>query len=165
MMTDEATVGEGRAVAPTFEAFYSSSWDAVYRAVAVAVGEADLAREAVDEAMTRAFERWSSVSGMENPQGWVYRVAVNWSRSFLRRRLVGLRKRQQLDWRIEDVEVPDPQVVEAVGKLPPHQRDVIIARFLLDMSEKDTAEAFNVAQGTVKSRVNRALLVLKEDLS
>lgn len=164
-MTDEATVGDARAFAPSFEAFYSSSWDAVYRAVAVAVGEADLAREAVDEAMTRAFERWSSVSGMENPQGWVYRVAVNWSRSFLRRRLLGLRKRQQLVWRIEDVDVPDPRVIEAVRKLPPHQRDVIIARFLLDVSEKDTAEAFSVALGTVKSRVNRALSALKEDLS
>lgn len=148
-----------------FEAFYSQFWGDVYRAVAVAVGEADVAREAVDEAMTRAYERWGAVSGMKNPKGWVYRVAVNWSRSFLRRRVIALRKRPKVDWVIEDAEVPDPAVMDAVGRLPAHQRDVIIARFLLDMSEQDTAESFGIPAGTVKSRVSRALVTLREELS
>jgi RNA polymerase sigma-70 factor (ECF subfamily) len=164
-MTEENTLDDVQGFTLNFQSFYSHSWGVVFRAVAVAVGEADLAREAVDEAMTRAYERWGSVSRMKNPEGWVYRVAVNWSRSLLRRRLVRSTKRPTLNWVIEDAEVPDPAVVNAVRNLPPHQRDVIVARFLLDMSEKETAHAFGIASGTVKSRVSRALSTLREELS
>ncbi|HEX6301389.1 MAG TPA: sigma factor-like helix-turn-helix DNA-binding protein [Acidimicrobiia bacterium] len=58
-----------------------------------------------------------------------------------------------------------PRRVDAVRGLPVHQRDVVVARFLFDMSEKDTAEAFGIPLGTVKSRVNRALSTLREVLS
>lgn len=164
-MADEMTTDDVQGLTLGFESFYDRSWSDIYRAVAIAVEDADLAREAVDEALTRAFEKWSSVSGMANPEGWVYRVAVNWSRSVLRRRLIGSRKRQNFRWSLEDVEVPDPQVVDAVRGLPVHQRDIVVARFLFDMSEKATAEAFGIPIGTVKSRVNRALSTLREVLS
>ena len=165
MVTDDCRADEPRVVPANFDAFYSRAWDGVYRAVVVAVGETDLAREAVDEAMSRAFERWSSVSVMANPEGWVYRVAVNWSRSILRRRRLGATRYQRVTRPIDEIEVPDPRVLEEVQKLPPHQRDVIVARFLLDMSTSETAEAFGVAEGTIKSRVSRALSALKEGLS
>src|SRR5690606_42052814 len=42
--------------------------------------------DATDEAMARAYERWHLVSRLERPEGWVYRVAVNWATSVLRRR-------------------------------------------------------------------------------
>lgn len=64
-----------------FEAFHSDGWPEVYRTVAVVIRDRDLAREAVDEAMLRAYKRWTDVSAMSNPRGWVYRVAVNWART------------------------------------------------------------------------------------
>jgi RNA polymerase sigma-70 factor (ECF subfamily) len=42
---------------------------------------------------------------------------------------------------------------------------VVILRFLLDMSEADTAEALGIPQGTVKSRLSRAVDTLREELS
>ena len=45
-----------------FHDFYSGSRDRVGRALAVTLGDADLAAESVDEAMARAYQRWSSVS-------------------------------------------------------------------------------------------------------
>ena len=85
--------------------------------------------------MTRAFEKWASVSGMTNPKGWVYRVAVNWSRSVLRRRLVGSRKRQ-ISEEPRGRRGSGSAADDAVRGLPVHQRDVVVARFLFDMSEK-----------------------------
>jgi RNA polymerase sigma-70 factor (ECF subfamily) len=64
-----------------------------------------------------------------------------------------------------DPEVPDPAVVHAIRQLSPRQRDVVILRFLLDMSEADTAEALGIPQGTVKSRLSRAVDTLREELS
>jgi RNA polymerase sigma factor (sigma-70 family) len=165
MTTEEVSEDRVQSAVVSFDAFYSQSWGEVYRAVAVGVGEPDLAREAVDEAMTRAFERWPSVSVMANPEGWVYRVAVNWARSILRRRQVALRKRFVPDPSADLSDPPDPELTEAIRNLPSHQRDVLVARFLLDMSVEDTAEAFGIPDGTVKSRISRALTTLREDLS
>ncbi|MFP4554798.1 MAG: RNA polymerase sigma factor, partial [Actinomycetota bacterium] len=61
-----------------FEAFYSTFWAEVFKPLAATIGDRDLAREAVDEAMVRAYARWSRVRTMANPKGWVYRVAYRW---------------------------------------------------------------------------------------
>src|SRR5690606_3996846 len=69
-----------------FEHFYAAEVDDLYRTLALVLRDADLAHEAVDEAMARAFQRWNKVRSYENPTGWVYRVAMNWALSRLRRR-------------------------------------------------------------------------------
>lgn len=163
-MLEEKAVEEPLVRVSSFEAFYDQSWSGVYRAVAVLIRDWDLAGEAVDEAMVRAYENWKSVSQMSNPQGWVYRVAVNWARSRLRRRSLW-KKVMPGSPVTHDPEVSDPVTVEAIRTLPSGQRDVVVLRFLLDMSEADTAEALGVARGTVKSRLNRALASLREELS
>ena len=163
-MLEEKAVEEQFVRVSSFEGFYNQSWSKVYRAVAVLTRDWDLASEAVDEAMVRAFENWKSVSHMSNPEGWVYRVAVNWARSRLRRRSLW-RKLSPGSSVIHDPEVADPVTVDAVRSLPAGQREVVVLRFLLDMSEADTAEALGIPKGTVKSRLNRALASLREELS
>jgi RNA polymerase sigma-70 factor (ECF subfamily) len=64
-----------------------------------------------------------------------------------------------------DPEIADPRVLEAVRRLAPRHRDVVVARYLLDLSEAATAEALGIPVGTVKSRLSRALAQLKEVLS
>jgi RNA polymerase sigma-70 factor (ECF subfamily) len=150
-------------VVDSFEVFYRDRWQRIYRAVAVAIKDSDLAKEAVDEAMTRAYERWRTVSAMSNPEGWVFRVAMNWATSRLRRR--GLRVRELETPSVTYQPEPEPGLVAAVRSLPRRQRDVVIARCLLDMSELDTADALGIPVGTVKSRLNRGLAQLKEALT
>jgi predicted RNA polymerase sigma factor len=72
--------------AETFEAFYRAQADRVYRALALTLGNDDIAREATDEAMTRAYARWSRVGFLDNPAAWVYRVGLNWATSVWRKR-------------------------------------------------------------------------------
>lgn len=163
-MLEETTVEVQYLHVSSFETFYNENWPKVHRAVAVIIRDADLAKEAVDEAMVRAYERWKTVAKMANSEGWVYRVAVNWARSRLRRRALwtGLSPSPRV---VQDPEVSDPQVVEAVRRLSPRQRDVVVLRFLLDLSEADTAEALGIPRGTVKSRLSRAVEILREELS
>ena len=47
-----------------FDDFYVREHDRITRALAVTFGDADLAREAVDEAMTRALQRWRTVGSV-----------------------------------------------------------------------------------------------------
>lgn len=152
-----------------FDAFYRQHAAELHRALTLAIGSADLAREAVDEAMTRAYARWRTVSGYERPAGWVYRVAMNWSRSRFR-----ARRRETLDpfapGSAADVAgrehaVADPALASAMSQLSVEHRSVVVLRYLLDWSEAETAVALGVAPGTVKSRLSRALERLAAELS
>jgi len=52
-------------------------------------GDRREAEDLAQEALVRAFERWSRVRSMANPPGYVYRTAINLNRNRLRRRVGG----------------------------------------------------------------------------
>ena len=68
-----------------FETFYRDGYADIARALTVTLGNLDLAQEATDEAMVRAYARWDKIGAYDNPGGWVYRVGLNWARSTRRR--------------------------------------------------------------------------------
>lgn len=145
-----------------FEAFYRRERASLYRALALTLGDADLAADAVDEAMARAYPRWGTLSRFDNAAGWVYRVALNWAVSSLRRR----RRRlpAALDEAAGEPQLPDPELAGAVRSLPVSQRSVVVLRFHLDWSLEQISVALGVPVGTVKSRLHRALLSLRQTL-
>jgi RNA polymerase sigma-70 factor (ECF subfamily) len=150
------------AMAEGFSDFYRSTWPGVARALAVALGDRDLAVDATDEAMARAYPRWSTLATYDNPGAWVYRVGLNWARSH-RRRLA-----RRLPWAHPTEELPapvaDPAVRDALLALPLKLRSVVVCRLLLDWSVDDTASALGVRPGTVQSRLHRALRSLNASL-
>lgn len=149
-----------------FETFYRAYLDRVYRALAVTLGDLQLAREATDEAMTRAYAHWRRVRSMDNPGGWAYRVGLNWATSWWRRTR---RERAMIDGRDEPVaDGPDATGTAArtaLAELPLPQRAVVVCRVLLDLSTAETAAVLKVAEGTVKSRLARALTALRSSLT
>jgi RNA polymerase sigma factor (sigma-70 family) len=153
-----------RAILP-FEEFYREQRASIGRALAVTLRDAQLASEAIDEAMARAYQRWGRVQALDNPGGWVYRVGLNWSRSFLRRAT-----RPAPTWITNDGTVIegvgiDPAIDKALGELSIEQRAVVVCRLLIGLSEAQTAEALNLRPGTVKSRLARGTARLQKLLS
>jgi RNA polymerase sigma factor (sigma-70 family) len=141
-----------------FEEFYRSERTTILRAVAFALDDVDLAAEAVDEALARAYERWSEVGTMANRAGWVYRVALNHARNRLRRRRLERRKPPPGGRGAADIEeVADPVIARALAGLPLDLRSVIVLRYHLDWQVDDIAAALDCPAGTVKSRLHRAL--------
>lgn len=148
--------------AVTFEDLYARSRADIARALALALGDVDLAHEATDEAMARAYERWGAVRGLERPEGWVYRVAMNWALSIVRRRR---RSQHRLyDPTDTSIAITDPDVHAALGELDVKHRSVIVCRHLLGWSVAETAAALGVREGTVKSRLHRAHRILQARL-
>ncbi len=141
-----------------FDEFYAAARAEIARAIALALGDVDLATEATDEAMARAYERWTTLSRFERPEGWVYRVAMNWSLSILRRR----RRSQHRLYDPQDTSlaIRDPDVHAALGELDVKHRSVIVCRHLLGWSVAETAAALRIREGTVKSRLHRAHRIL-----
>jgi RNA polymerase sigma factor (sigma-70 family) len=162
MSEDVATDAVAADRTTSFVCFYDETRPALVRAVALATGNADLAAEAVDEAMTRAFASWPRLRRHANPSGWVYRVAVNWAISFMRREA-----RRPTSAPPDDAEMPDvvdDAVRRALAALDVKHRSVVVCRHLLGWSERETAEALNVRPGTVKSRLSRASAELRNQL-
>jgi RNA polymerase sigma factor (sigma-70 family) len=145
-----------------FESFYRQARPQVGRALALALGDIDLAAEATDEALARAYERWSKVSALERPEGWVYRVGLNWATSVLRRR----RNHQRLyvAMPVEAPVITDPAVHASIAALDIDHRAVVVCRHLLGWSVVETAAALEIREGTVKSRLHRATRILQARL-
>jgi RNA polymerase sigma-70 factor (ECF subfamily) len=147
-----------------FEAFYLAHHATIVRALALTLGDNQLGAEATDEAMTRAYQRWSQVSTYRNPEGWVYRVGLNWARSFLRKRRRTTSSPFVDETPVHDPSPADPALAAALAALDPKHRSVVVLRYLLDWSVDQTAEALEIAPGTVKSRLHRALSQLETRL-
>lgn len=148
---------------PAFEVFWHLHRDQIVRALALTLNDPVLAAEATDEALTRAYQRWHRVSGLDDPAGWVYHVASNWATSWLRKmHRRPTRPRDELDRPVLDHH-DDVDVVRAVRKLSVLHREVVVLRFYLDWSVAQIAAALHVPEGTVKSRLHRALAHLQED--
>jgi RNA polymerase sigma factor (sigma-70 family) len=157
----DGDVAMARSLSP-FDEFYASARPSIARAIALALGDVDLATEATDEAMARAYERWATVSRLDRPEGWVYRVAMNWALSVLRRR-------RRSDHRLYDpsettLAIADPDLHAAIAGLDVHHRSVVVCRHLLGWSVSETAAALKVREGTVKSRLSRATRILQTRL-
>ena len=76
-----------------FGEFFVDRHRSMVRALSLALGNAELGRDAAAEGFTRALQRWNRVSTYDNPSGWVYRVGLNWGRSRrrkTRREVVGV---------------------------------------------------------------------------
>ena len=102
-------------------------------------------------------QRWDDVGRYANPSGWVYRVGLNWARSRRRKWAREVFRSESPDSEASPAPEVDPALDEALAALPVEQRSVVVLRYLLDWSEFQTAEALEIAPGTVKSRLSRAL--------
>jgi RNA polymerase sigma-70 factor (ECF subfamily) len=141
-----------------FEEFYRAEREPLLRSLVFTLRDPDLAVEVTDEAFARAYERWDRLTDTGNRPGWVYRVALNLARNRWRRLSLERRKPPPGDpagWTVD--RCADPAVARALAALPVDQRAVVVLRYHLDWSVDDVAAALEIAPGTVKSRLHRAL--------
>jgi RNA polymerase sigma-70 factor (ECF subfamily) len=131
------------------------------------------ADDAVQEAFLKAYAALPRFRDGAPFRPWLLRIVANEARN--RRRSAG--RRTGLAQRAADavgpaVE-PSPEqgylateqrdaLFAAINRLRDEDREVIGARFLLDLNEAETAEALGIPRGTVKSRLSRALGRLRE---
>jgi RNA polymerase sigma-70 factor, ECF subfamily len=146
-----------------FDEFYAAHFDEVARAMQLAAGDRELARDATQEAFARALRRWRRVGEMDRPDGWVYVVAMNQLRDHWRK--------VDRHWSAEPAEndnsgsvVTRLSVREAIATLPPRQRQAVVLRYLADLPLNDVADAMGCALGTAKATLHHALKAMRVEL-
>jgi RNA polymerase sigma-70 factor, ECF subfamily len=131
------------------------------RVLGVAFDALDVA-DAVQEAFIAADRRWSSVSRLDDPAGWIRRVAVN--------RLLNERRNHTRRGRIlggvrpiQDVDLTDDllDLRHAFERLAPRVRASAALFYLADLPVDEVAELLGIPPGTVKSNLHEARRVLR----
>jgi RNA polymerase sigma factor (sigma-70 family) len=115
----------------------------------------------VQEALLRAWERSEKGQELDSLEAWVTTVAMNLSRSGLRRLRSERRARARLP-APRGIE-PDVQRVDlerALSTLPRRQREAVVLRYYLQLDTREVASALGIGEGTVKSTLFRARVAL-----
>ena len=161
----EARGRRGRATSEAFDRFCKSEYARLIGTVTFVVGDREVATEAVNEALARAWNRVQRGHDLESIAGWVRTVACNLAYNEFRRRRVETKHLPQLI-RLGRVAV-DPEasgialdVRNAVAALPRRQREVAVLRFMYDLPIDEIAQALRISQGTVKSSLRTARAAL-----
>ena len=141
--------------------------EAVFRLAYLLLGHAGDAEDVAQETFIRAFRYLNSFDTSRNLRPWLLSITANLARN--RRRSLGrywhhLQRAARLNPEaVSDVEKDADKQAEAealqraVGQLNPVDQQIIYLRFFLELPVEETAEALNIAPGTVKSRLHRAL--------
>ncbi|MFI7071263.1 SigE family RNA polymerase sigma factor [Micromonospora sediminicola] len=150
-----------------FDEFYRGSRQRLLGFVYVLTGNLAEAQDAVQEAYIRAWQRWSTVRGYDDPEAWLRVVASRIAVS--RWRSLRSRARAYLRHGAED-SVPGPntdtlEVVAALRRLPEEQRVAIALYYLVGMPVAEVARETEAPVGTVKARLSRGRAALAELLT
>ncbi|MBX6384413.1 MAG: RNA polymerase sigma factor [Microbispora sp.] len=174
MDDDEAVT---RALAGDLDAYevLVTRYSAVAHRTASLLGAGDEAEDVVQEAFVKAFRHLGGFRRGSSFRPWLLRIVANETHDLTRSR----GRRSDLTVRLSGVREPygpdDPEgaAVDADGKarllaavraLPEREREVVVCRYFLQLSEAETAEVLGVRLGTVKSRTFRALRRLREEV-
>ncbi|MET7710124.1 SigE family RNA polymerase sigma factor [Micromonospora sp. NPDC005413] len=145
-----------------FDEFYRGSRQRLLGFVYALTGDRVEAQDAVQEAYIRAWQRWSTISGYDDPEAWVRVVA---SRVVVSRwRSLRSRARAYLRHGVTET-VPGPgtdtiEVVAALRRLPEEQRVAIALYYLVGMPVAEVARETAAPVGTVKARLSRGRAAL-----
>ena len=129
--------------------------------------DAELARDAVQEAFIQA---WRDLPGLRDPDrfdAWLHRLTVHSCIDAARRR-----RRRVIEVELTPFDGPvvgdiasvvaDRDLLDrALGRLEPEVRALIVLHYYLGLSVPDAADAMGIPLGTAKSRIHRALAVMR----
>jgi RNA polymerase sigma-70 factor (ECF subfamily) len=150
----------------TIREFLHTAYPRLVAAVALVAGSRAVAEDAVQEALARAWERSERGENIRNLGAWVTTVALNLSRSGLRRLRVERRATERSVARIHDEPSPLRVDVErSVAALPRRQREVVVLHYFLGLEVKEIAEVLRVHEGTVKTGLHRSRTALARSLA
>lgn len=123
------------------------------------------AEDVAQEAVTRAYAYWERATRHDRPEAWIVTTATNVCREMARSD-DRYRRSMTLLWRRQETRTADDEVVAAelrarlLGSLTQRERAVVVWRYLLDRSEKDTADGLHMSAGQVRETAHRASVKL-----
>ena len=126
-------------------------------------GDRHRAEDLVQEALTAVATRWRRLAG-QDPDAYARQVVVRGNISWWRRHRREVVVAEADPGHLARPDLADRRLLldHALATLTPRQRSVVVLRYYVDLTERDTADALGVSVGTVKSQTHLALRRLRE---
>jgi RNA polymerase sigma factor (sigma-70 family) len=157
-----------------FEELYLRYADRLFRFAAGLTGSATLAEDVVSDTMMAAYE---NLERFDPSRGSV----ASWLFTIARRRSTDEQRRRSRLWRAFSRHGADQDVAEdtlsevirsenaarlraAIGSIPRGDREVLLLRYVADLSGPEIGEVLGISAGTVRVRIHRALKRLSQEL-
>lgn len=167
-----------------FARLVETYYEMIYRLAVRMLNNSQDAEDVLQETFLKAYRHLKDFDGRSSLSTWLYRIATNEALMHLRRKRIDFvsvdepdedSKGEQEPLQIVDwCCMPESEMMSAearhyldgaIQRLPPSLRVVFILRDIQDLSTKETGEVLNLSETAVKTRLSRARLRLREDLS
>ena len=151
---------------------FASQYRPLVRLATLLLRDPGQAEEVTQDAFVALHQSWGRLRDPERAVAYLRQTVANRSRSALRHRGVVDRflRRAGQPPTVPSAEAGaiaahgHAEVLEAVRRLPARQREALVLRYYLDLSEAQTAEVMGLSEGAVKSHTSRALVALRRGL-
>jgi RNA polymerase sigma-70 factor (sigma-E family) len=155
----------GQDPGPEVTALYEAHALSLIRIAYVVLGDRAAAEDVVQDAFLGLCKRWSRLRDTARAPSYLRSSVLNGCRMVLRSRSRrDDRAAGELPWESAEatalVSEEYRQLLRGIQALPPRQREALLLRYYLDLSEEETARSMGVRRGTVKSATSRALAAL-----
>ena len=157
--------GAQRGSVPDMEALFEAHWPRAHRAAFLVVNDAALAEDIAQESFLAAIRNLDRFDRRRPFGPWLHRIVVN--RAIDASRSRSLRREVELNESRVETEAHEPvdrAVLEALGRLLPEQRAVVVLRHLLGYTPGEIARMLDLPRGTVNSRLRRGLDAMRAEL-
>jgi RNA polymerase sigma-70 factor (ECF subfamily) len=152
------------ATAAEIEEVYRARASEFLRVATAIAGGRERGRDAVQEALTRAFARRATFRGSGTVEAWLWKAVLNSARN-ARNRSPQLAEQPHTDAAAEEATDGRREAVRAaVAGLPERQRHALFLRYYADLDYEAIAAALGVRRGTVSATLNHAHQALRAAL-
>lgn len=150
--------------------FFKNNEDKIYKFAYGYVKNQDIALDLVHESIVKAIQKRDTIREKRYLKTWYYRILINECLGFLRKRnkilffeeIKDAQNLGQIDKISDNNENID--LYDAIDKLPAKLKTIIMLRFFEDMSLEEISQTIKTNLSTVKSRLYKALEVLRIDM-
>jgi RNA polymerase sigma-70 factor (sigma-E family) len=152
------------------EQLYAAHWRGLVRLGVLLLRDQGAAEEVVQDAFVAMHGRWRSLRDPEKALAYLRATVVNRSRSALRHRGVVERYVAGQQTAATPADAADAAtlaghrrsaVLDALRTLPTRQREVLVLRHYLELSETEIAETLGISRGSVKVHASRGSATLR----
>ncbi len=147
-------------------ALYQAHAVGLIRLAVVMLGDRVAAEDVVQDAFLGLYRHWDGLNDPAKALAYARSAVLNRCRNALRQRQRDVRRGDKQPVTVESAEATvlvgeeHQLVLAAIRALPGRQREALVLRFYLDLSEEETARAMGISKGTVKSATSRAVAAL-----
>ena len=143
--------------------------DGILRLCLVYLGDRQLAEDAFQETLVKAWKNLASFRGESSEKAWLCTIAVNTCRDMLRSGWLRMRRKSQpvetlLNLSADEVPQPPSPVLEAVGRLSGKYREVVVLYYDQNLNVREISELLHLPVNTVTTRLRRARGLLQKEL-